>query len=372
MNIVMNAVLAHENPRGVGRYINNLLPSLAEIDHENQYYIYYGTWMKDYMFLKVNQANFHFLPLDIKNHQLTRNLYLALALPYICRKYDPDIFFLIDTQAILIKPCPILSTIHDLAEYEAPEKYSKLQACLRKVIVRHQIHISDKIITVSDYSRQSIYNRFKPEKGKVKVIYNSVECKPNTLPQCQPENYFLFVGETERAKNFGVLLDAFKMLPANIQEKYHVIVVGKKGNDHENILGKIRGTHLESKVHFKGYVPDNELMELYAKAYAFVFPSLFEGFGLPVLEAMAYGVPVLCSNTSSIPEVGGEAVLTFNPHSPSELCAQALKLINTPRLRESMIQKGLERARLFTKEKAAQETIHSFHEIFGAHKKSLN
>ncbi len=371
MNIVMNAVLAHENPRGVGRYINNLLPALAELDHDNQYYIYYGTWMKNYKFLKVNQPNFHFLPLDIRNNQISRNLYLAIVLPYICRKYRPDIFFLIDTQAILMKPCPVLSTIHDLAEFEVPEKYSMLQACLRKVIVRHQIRISNKIITVSDYSRQSIYDRFRTEKGKVKVIYNSVESKPNSLPKYEPENYFLFVGETERAKNFGALLAAFEMLPVKIQEKYHMIVVGKKGNDHENILAKIRGTHLEHKVHFKGYVDDNELMELYAKAYAFVFPSLFEGFGLPVLEAMAYGVPVLCSNTSSIPEVGGDAVLTFSPYNPAELCSQMKKLISDPSLRNVMIQKGLERSRLFTREKAAQETIHSFNEIYETHKKSL-
>ena len=124
MNIVINAVLAFEKPRGVGRYINNLLPEIAKHDKENHYYVYYGKWMHEYEFLNIRQDNFHFIELDIKNSQLARNLFLATKLPLMAKKLNPDIFWLVDTQAIFFKPCKMVSTIHDLAEFEVPEKYS--------------------------------------------------------------------------------------------------------------------------------------------------------------------------------------------------------------------------------------------------------
>ncbi|MCU9613192.1 glycosyltransferase family 4 protein [Caldibacillus lycopersici] len=356
MNIVINAVLSYELPRGVGRYFNNLLPAIAEIDKENQYYVFYGKWMKEYDFLKIKQHNIHFIELDIKNSQLTRNFYLSIIFPLKCKKYNPDVLFLIDTQAIIIKPCKLVSTIHDLAEYVIPEKYSKKQAFIRRLIVKHQAKVSDKIITVSQYSKDDICNRFNISENRVAVIYNSVDT-PETRDICQPENYFLFVSETERAKNLMGLLKAFSQLPTFIRDKFMIYVVGKKGNDYGNIIQEIKDKDIESKVKFFGYVSDEELMNLYAKAYAFIFPSLFEGFGLPILEAMSKGTPVLCSNTSSMPEVGGDAVITFDPYEPADLAQKILKIVQTPELRIEMINTGMERARKFNKDSVAKETL---------------
>lgn len=356
MNIVINAVLEHEQPRGVGRYINNLLPAMANLDKKNQYYIYYGKWMKNYTFLKIKQNNFHFIELDIKKSQIIRNLYLALFLPLKCMKYHPDVFFLIDTQAILIKPCKVLSTIHDLAEFVVPEKYSKKHAFFRKIIVTVQVKLSNTILTVSQYSKNDICKRFNIPESRVHVVYNSVNVN-STAKKVQPENYFLFVSETEKAKNLMVLIKAFEILPNEIKEKYSIYVVGKKGNDYENINKEIEQAGITSKVIFWGYLSDEKLSCLYAKAYAFVFPSFFEGFGLPVLEAMGRGTPVLCSNTSSIPEVGGDAVLTFDPLNPNDLADQICRLIDNNNLRAQLIDKGVSRARLFTPEKSAMDTL---------------
>lgn len=356
MNIVINAVLAHEQPRGVGRYINNLLPAMAELDTENQYYIYYGKWMQNYDFLKIKQDNIHFIELDIINSQVMRNLYLSVILPLKCRIHHPDIFFLIDTQALLLKPCKVISTIHDLAEFVVPEKYSKKQAFLRRIIVKRQAKLSDAIITDSHYSKKDICKRLHLPADKVNVIYNAVKMS-NIENLVEPEDYFLFVSETEKAKNFMELIKAFEILPTEIKEKYNIQVVGKKGNDFDNILNEIKEKKLVSKVKFWGYVSDEELSSLYSAAFAFVFPSFFEGFGLPVLEAMGRGTPVLCSNTSSIPEVGGDAVLTFSPYNPNELADQIIKLVNNTELRKEMIHKGLARAKLFTPEKSALDTL---------------
>ena len=312
--------------------------------------------MKNYEFLSINQSNFHFIELDIKNNVFYRNLYLAINLPLKCKKLKPDVFFLVDTQAIFLKPCKLVSTIHDLAEFVVPEKYSRMRAFIRRCIVRNQIKKSDHIITVSQYSKNDICSRFGVEKEKVTVVYNSVE-EPKINELQEPDDYILYVSEIERAKNLRTLIRSYVLLPGKIKSKYKLFVVGKKGNDYENVVQLIKDNEIEDRVHFFGFVSDDELKELYSKAYCFVFPSLFEGFGLPVLEAMAKGTPVICSNSSSIPEVGGSAVLTFDPLDENELMNQIVKLINDNSLRESMIFNGLERAKLFNKTNAARNTL---------------
>ena len=356
MNIVINAVLAFEQPRGVGRYINNLFPALAQIDKNNQYYIYYGKWMKNYEFLSINQANFHFIELDIKNTMVSRNLYLAIKLPLDCKKYKPDLFFLVDTQAIFIKPCKMVSTIHDLAEFVVPEKYSPKQAFIRRQIVKHQVKASNHLMTVSQYSKDDICSRFHIQPEKITVVYNSVEA-PDVQEILNPKKYFLYVSEVERAKNLSTLIKAYSILPAEIKAEYKIYVVGKKGNDYDNVMGLIKKSRLEDRVKFFGFVSDEDLEKLYAQAYCFIFPSVFEGFGLPVLEAMAKGTPVICSNSSSIPEVGGDAVLTFEPYDEKMLSRQIIKLIEEEGLRDNMINKGIRRAKMFNKASAAQETL---------------
>ena len=176
------------------------------------------------------------------------------------------------------------------------------------------------------------------------------------------DSTFLFVSETERAKNPQLLLKAYSMLPEQYQKAYSLRIAGNQGNDHENCLRLIEQAGIGDRVEFFGYLSREALQDMYASAYAFVFPSLFEGFGLPVLEAMAQGTPVLCSDSSSIPEVGGDAVLTFSPTSAEQLCAQMVKLIENPQLRETMIQKGLEQAGRFTKQNAALSTLNALFE----------
>ncbi|MCM1231775.1 MAG: glycosyltransferase family 4 protein [Clostridium sp.] len=358
MNIVINAVLANIEPRGPGKYISNLLKGLSELDSQNQYYIYYGSWMSQYSFLHIKKTNFHFIELKIKNNQITRNWFLAVHLPLLCKKWKPDVLFLIDTQAIIIKPCRLVSTIHDLAEFEIPEKYPPLQALIRRCIVRRQIRLSDHIITVSKYSKKDICRRFHIPDNKVTVTYNSFQFSSKREKKA-PQPYFLFVSEVERAKNLPVLLKAFAKLEPDIQHKFKIKVVGKKGNDYPHSMQLIEQLQLNKKVNFYGYVSDQELEDLYAQCYAFIFPSLFEGFGIPVLEAMGNGVPVICSDSSSLPEVGGDAVLTFDPLNENELAEQIKKIVTDDTLRTRMITAGYKRAVFFT----SDENILKTHQV---------
>lgn len=358
MNIVVNAVLAYEQPRGVGTHINNVLIGLSEIDEDNEYYIYYGKWMKKYSFLNINRPNFHFIELDISRSIISRNWYLAVKLPIDCKKYNPDILYVLDTQAILVKPCRIVSTIHDLAEFECKYKYSKLQGAIRRCIVRHQIKLSDQLITVSQYSKDDILRRFNKNISgdNIHVIYNTYDGVCDGIADNHPDKYILFVSEVERAKNLKTLLQAYNILPAEIKGEYSVKVVGKHGNDYDECVDYVNENKLESKVEFYGYVDNSRLDFMYKKAYVFVFPSLFEGFGIPVIEAMGRGVPVICSNSSSLPEVGDTAALFFNPMDYNELADCLIRVINNENLRSSMINKGLERARFFASENMAEKT----------------
>ena len=364
MNIVINAVLYHEKPRGVGRYFNNLLPELAKIDHENEYYIFYGKWMDAYEFLKVEQSNIHFVCLDIPRNKIVRNLYLAIVLQLKIKKYKPDVYHQIDTSPILLKTCPTISTIHDLAEFEVPEKYSKFQSMSRKLYVRGQMKLSDLIITVSEYSKNDIIRRFHLPKEEVIVVpeSSSSNLQPSKIKP-EHEKYILFVGEIERTKNLGIIIEAFEMLNEEVKDTFSIHVVGRKGNDYENCKKVIERTGLEDKVIFHDYVDDEELLALYEKAYVFVFASLFEGFGLPVLEAMTLGVPVICSNATSIPEVGGYAVLTFNPKDKMELKGKLEQIISCPELREKLIESGLQRAAEFTPRVCAEKTLEVYEKL---------
>ena len=372
MNIVINAVLAFEKPRGVGRYLNELLPALAEIDKSNQYFIYYGKWMKAYDFLNVQQENFTFIELNISNNQIFRNLYLAYILPLKCKKYRPDIYFLPDTQATFVKPCKIISTIHDIMEFDFPRKYSKMQGRLRRMVVRRQCKISDQIMTVSKFSKAEIIRYLKVQEDKVSVVPNSVAIPKIGTKVCDPEKYFLFVSETEWAKNAIVLLKAFNLLDEKVKKAYKINIVGKKGNQYDEMISYIDNNGLHNKVEFYGYVSDDELKELYSKAYAFVFPSFFEGFGLPILEAMAQGVPVICSDRASMPEVGGEAVLTFDPHDPVALANVLNILINDALLRKTMIQKGLARVKDFSVSNQAEMILNKFKSLYDETKNKDN
>lgn len=365
MNIIINAILMGENPRGVGVYIENLIKELMEIDKENKYYVFYGKWMKGYDFYKLNSENFTFIEENIKQSKIIRNIYQMLIFPIKSKKYNPDIIHIPDTSPVLLQGKRTISTIHDLAEFYFPEKYGMINSIVRKNIVRLQIKKSKKIVTISNFSKQSICDRFGCKDNKLKVIYNGIDMKKvmeNDVKtnnnysilkkyNIQEKKYLLCVCELEKTKNVSIIIECFDKYLKN--SEYKVVLCGKKGNDFENIIKKINDLNLHKKVIFTGYVTNDELKTLYKSCYAFIFPSLFEGFGLPVIEAMANKAPVICSKESSIPEVGGNAVITFNPRSDEDLY-RAILYIKDEEKRKELINLGEQRVKYFSWRKTAE------------------
>ncbi len=360
MNIVINAILFHKKPRGVGNYFNTLLRELLNLDKENQYYVIYGPWMEEYDFLKYKASNLHLIPYDIPRNKILRNLYLLLRFPFKIKKYHPDILHNIDTTPVIFKTCKIVSTIHDVAEFVQREKYSRFQGFCRRKYVKIQAKKSDRIITVSNFSKNSICQILKIKPNKIDVVYNAYEPKKVQGNNDRSIKYILTVGELEKSKNFGIIIEALNKLDIS---DLRLKIVGKEGNDYENIMNLYNHSPKKSQIDILGYVSKEELDRLYQNATIFVFPSLFEGFGIPIIEAMGNEIPVICSNSSCLPEIGGDACLYFNPNDSNELKENILRLYSNEDLAKDLVEKGKQQLKKFTTLENAKATLEVYQKL---------
>jgi glycosyltransferase involved in cell wall biosynthesis len=243
-------------------------------------------------------------------------------------------------------------TLHDLGPIEHPEWFRPDFARWYRLLLPLLVHRVRLVVTSSDYSRRKILARFHLPAERVVVIPGGVDrtrFKPwNDHPD--QSSYILFVGSLEPRKNLEVLLNAWKMIEAKCPH-VSLLIVGESGE----VFRSSQPSREVGRVRFFGYATENELPDLYARSAMFVLPSLDEGFGLPVLEAMACGTPVVASNRGSLPEVVGDAGLLFDPQDHAGLAAMMLGLLTDPETRTSLREKGLERARLFSWTTAAEK-----------------
>ena len=257
-------------------------------------------------------------------------------------------------------------TIHDLSFIKHPEYaswmvrntyFNRIEQCLK---------YTDSVITFSQHSKKDIIETFKVKPEKIyltsqasryeKVSYlQDINHHFPLLDSFKP--YLLFVSNLEPRKNIGNLIKAFEYLKKHHKIEHNLIIIGQKGWRYQSILSLINKSEWKQYIHHLGYLSDKEVALFYTQADVFVYPSYYEGFGLPVLEAMSLGAPVVTSNTSSLPEVAGDAAILINPESPRELADAILAIITNSQLRNELIKKGQERSKLFSWEKTARETL---------------
>lgn len=361
MKIAINAVLSYVKPRGVGVYFDSFITQLAETDDENEYFIFYGDWMQ-YQFCNIKRSNFHLIPLRIPRGRILRNLFLTFRFPFLLKKYRIDLLHNIDTTPILFRTTPIVSTIHDLSEFFLPEKYGKIRSFIRRSYVRGQIKRSDLIMTPSQFSKDTIVSIAKKDPKRIIVVPNSVSFEATKKHTDRLNKNLLFVGEIEKTKNIEAAVSALPFLP----EDYRLVIVGKKGNDYEELVRLIVSEKVANRVEIKGYLSNEELNALYDSSYLFVFPSLYEGFGIPIIEAMAHGLPVLSSDATCLPEVGGEACLFFDPHNPKDLAEKVLAFQKDDELYQELVTKGFSRLDEFTPQKMAAKIVAVYQMLKGS------
>lgn len=276
-----------------------------------------------------------------------------------------DKFFASNAAPLFFKG-ELIATIHDLGFYKNPELYHPLERIYQKIAHTLLINRADKIITPSQNTADDVAKYFPKAKNKIQVIYhgyNRDEFKVLSAEEKQivktkydlPDKFLLYIGRLETKKNIQNLLRAFTILQ---HTDYHLVLAGRPGNyGYRDILELSRHKDIKDRVHFWGYVSQNDYPLILASCDVFVFPSLFEGFGMPLLEAAACGVPMTVSDLPVLREVADTAALYFDPHQPAEIAKILDSLLSNDALRQQMIEAAKIRVQLFSWEKCAQETL---------------
>jgi len=338
---------------GIGRYTLNLINALWESgSHSDNYYLYSQKKLFDF------KRRLPSLPgKNFKHVKILPELDIFHTSSYDLERPKSAKKFIVTIHDVIIKAYPYG---HD----ETTIKQVDVQ--LKKVLGEVDLLIADSQNTKSD-----IIKFYQVPDSKIQVIYPGADLPLPLPPRRRPsatygvEGYILFVGTLEPRKNIQGLIKAFNYLKKNLvgggrDRPLQLYIVGMKGWMYEDIFKEYENSEFKNDIIFKGYVNDKELAGLYKNASVFVYPSFYEGFGFPILEAFGYGVPVITSKTSSCGEIAGPSALLINPESYKEIGEAISKIINNESLRQELIDKGFERAKEFTWENTAKEFLSIF------------
>lgn len=354
---------------GIGNYTNSLICELNEIDHENEYTFLCPDDQPENYLRFSRGYTFYSLPKDDLREEVEIPIWLS------DEKVDlfhlPQNGFRIPTQC----SCKLVVTVHDLIPYFLPEmvRPSFLRRFTNEMptIVEH----ADRIITVSHTSKKDIINIFKVTPEKIVVIPSAPTSAFRPLPKSTTKNwlrdtyglkkpYILYVGGLNPRKNVPELIYAYAKIRKFLPCGQPLVILGPEGKHLSKLrlLGEALNLTAEELI-FPGFIDSSELPYFYNGADLFVYPSLYEGFGLPPIEAMACGTPVITSNVSSLPEVVGEAALTVNPYDTLALAETILKVLSDDSLRSDLINKGLQHSRKYNWRNIAQQVLQVYRDV---------
>lgn len=374
MRIALNAMQVRAAKSGVGQHIHGLVEALLAEAPSMQFTLYCSPQnVRNYSFQSPNYETCVWgLP---EKARTVRLLYEYTFLPAELARRGYDLFHGLSNFLPPRKVTRYVVTIHDLSYYVHPERCPWLRRQYWYAMTRRTVELADAIITVSEASRRDIEHFFPSTKGRIYVVPNAAHARfrrlevpreATHLPALGIEfPYVLFVGTLEPGKNVERVIRAFDSIAERFP-RHHLVVAGDRGWLYEGILEAAEKARAASRIHLIGHQGDDVIVELMNFCEIFVFPSLYEGFGLPPLEAMACGAPVITSNVSSLPEVVGDAALLVNPLERDEIAEAMKRLLSDDQLRQQMREKGLERSRLFSWKNSARETLRVYQSVLGS------
>lgn len=352
-------------PKRVGssEYCYQLLKGLHKFRKKHDFYIYLPIEKtKD---LPEEDENWHYVIIS----QPKLWTLIGLTKYFFKNRINLDIFFSPTHYAPLYSPGRLVISVMDLSYLYFPELFNKKDLWQLKLWTYFSMQRASQIFTISHYSKNDIIKKYHREAKDVVVTYLGIK---DTLTNMRDQNqvlekyslgkkYILFVGTIQPRKNITRLIEAFSCL-SNYPETT-LVIVGKPGWMYEKIFAAPEKYGVNGRVKFLTEVSDQELKVLYQKALFFILPSLYEGFGLPVLEAMSFGTPVIISNVSSLPEAGGEAALYVDPANVRDIAEKMETLLKDDQLRKKLIEKGYQHVKKFSWEKTAEETLKALEEL---------
>ncbi len=342
-------------------YIRGLLAGLGQVDSQNNYLLYDGTAPAS----ADNRIGKNFRARNLRLHfALARNF---VSIPVAQRRDQLDIF-----HGQFFLPlglnCKTVVSIHDLCYEHYPEFFRPSERLFLPRLIRAAARRANQILTLSEFSRQDIAQRYQVDTRKIHVVQPGIEShfrpaqdlailKAVQTRYALPESFILFFGRADPRKGVDVLIQAYQNLLTQNEIKPQLIIAGRSGSADKELRALVRVGGLEARVRFIGIVPDQDLPAVISAAELVVYPSIFEGFGLPALEAMACGTPVITTNASSLPEVVGDAGLMFEPGNVDELAAVIKRLLASESARRAAAAAGLARAQNFSWTRSARQVL---------------
>jgi len=339
---------------GIGTYIRNLLRELAGIDQESEYVLV--TRPQDVAVAATLGPNFRAVADSSKPYSLAEQV----SIPLTVRRERMDLFHATHYVLPALTPSKTVVTIHDCIHLMFPEYLpSRLGYGYARASLYTAAHKSNRIFTVSEQSKRDILKFFKVPADKIVVTPNAIDTRLSAAPTDEhvlqtreryqlSHSYLLYVGNIKPHKNLERLIEAFHLVRSEGRGELELLIIGDEISKMQPLRRAIHKYDIHRYVRFLGYVPETTLAVLYRLASVIVFPSLYEGFGLPPLEAMAAGTPVVTSNVSSLPEVVGDAAILVDPYSPEAIAHGILTVLRSTHLREDLRRRGLKRAQEFS------------------------
>jgi glycosyltransferase involved in cell wall biosynthesis len=342
-------------PGGVGGteiYLRELLAALSRIDAENDYFVF-GNLETDAT-LVPKQANFHWKQQAVHaSSRPARIMWEQIVLPLEASRYRLDVLFNPGFTGPLLMRQPSVTVFHDLQHKRHPEYFRWFDLPFWKFLLWASAHRSRRLIAVSEATRADLLHFYRLATERVAVVHHGVDPALFALKRTTGEKTLLCVSTLHPHKNLDRLIRAY----ARRKRDFKLVIAGMRGFHAEAIDKLIVELGVADGVTITGWISREELYRLYARAHAFIYPSTFEGFGMPVLEAMAAGIPTACSEIPPLREVAGDAALFFDPESDDALALAMERIVGDEPLRRTLAAAGPERARPFTWERAADETL---------------
>ena len=371
MKIAINCIYYTPKGGGITEYIHNLIKELTKLNHHHNFIIYVNReaekQMNDIVGGNARIKTFPFLEAQKYKRSLFQQRYWTGQ-----EKTEKfDLFHSPFFHAPKFKHARVVLTVHDLRFLNYPLSYKLLRLIYLLFEVKRSIKKAEHIIAISQFTKNEIVKHYHVDGSKIEVIHEAVDAEgfkiSNNLSTLTISNtriernkYILAVGHIEPRKNYLNLIKAYSKLPSSIRENYRLIIVGKKNHNYKKVLDAIKSTE---DIHYLNFITREELTWLYANCKIHAFPSFYEGFGFPSLEAGLFGKPTVGANQSSIPEVAGKGSLYFNPFSTDEIKQSLQKLLGDDKLYNKIANNAAENVKQFSWEENAKKTLRIYNQI---------